>query len=175
MTDRSDAADPQTRWASERTTFERVTDVLMGSTDPTPVSRFAEQAACSETGARQALEQLLEFGIAERTDSRPALYRRNESYVRWKRIETIAADHSVRELRTRLEGLLEQDRSYQDEYGVPDPDAVVWDPVADDPDEGNQQWSDLADWQTVRRDLSLVSRALRRAEPPADGRAKSNP
>ncbi|ARS89520.1 DUF7342 family protein [Natrarchaeobaculum aegyptiacum] len=169
------ASDPSARWQSDRTTFQRVYDVLVGTTDPASAQQFATRADCSENGARQALEQLVEMGIADRTDTRPRQYVRNESYLRWKRVETLAREHSIGELRSRLDDLITADSELQDRYDVPDPNAVV---VSDDPDTDHEtvheRWDDLADWRTIRRDIPILKRAVRRAESASDGRVNSS-
>lgn len=150
-------------WDENRTTFQRVYDVLVGTTDPVPARQFAEWAECSENGARRALEQLVEMGIATRTDARPATYRRNPSYFRWKRVERLADEHDATELRARLDDLLEDDREFQEQYGVPDPNAVIVEDGVDDHDELHERWDDLSEWRTIRRDITLVQRAVQRA------------
>jgi DNA-binding transcriptional MocR family regulator len=134
------------------------------------VREFAERVDCSETGARNALEQLSEMGIARRREGRPATYRRNDSYVRWKRIESLARDHSPGELRARIDDLVAEDERFQAEYGVPDPDAVsTADLPVDDHDALRERWEDLSEWRTVRRDIVLLRRAVERAETGVDG------
>lgn len=175
MTDADEpATDAATDWTNDRTTFQRVYDVLLGTTDSASAQQFAEWADCSENGARQALEQLVEMGIATRTDSRPADYRRNPSYFRWKRIERLADDHDVGELRARLEDLLTEDQELQETYGVPDPDAVIVDEgaTAEDHEKLHERWDDLSEWRTIRRDITLLQRAIQRAESRNDGRAR---
>lgn len=170
MTDESrSSAGSSTQWADNRTTFQRVYDILAGTTDPASAQSFSEWADCSENGARQALDQLTEMGIATRTGSRPARYRRNPSYFRWKRIENLAGEHSVSDLRTRLAELIETDEGFQTQYGVPTPDAV--DSPADpteDHETVQERWENLSEWRTVRRDITLVKRAVDRAESPTD-------
>lgn len=157
----------------KRTTFQRVYDVLAGTTDPVSAGQFAAWADCSENGARQALEQLVEMGIAERTEGRPALYQRNPSYFRWKRVETLAREHSPSELRARLDDLVTADGKFQEKYGVPDPDAVLADELPDDHDALHEQWDELTEWRTIRRDVTIVKRAIKRANSATDGRARS--
>ncbi|WP_193565099.1 DUF7342 family protein [Natronorubrum aibiense] len=176
MTKRPDPPNDASRqWDSDRTTFQRVYDVLVGTTDPVSAQQFAEWARCSETGARQALEQLVEMGIAERTGNRPAQYQRNPSYFQWKRVETLAREHSAGELRSRLSELIDADQDLQETYGVPDPDAVV---ISDDPTEGHEalhdRWDDLTKWRTIRQDIMILKRAVQRAESSNNGRAQSN-
>ena len=152
------------RWQDERTTFQRVYDVLVGLQSFLTAQEFAERAACSETAARNALEQLAEMGVAERRDGRPARYRRNDSYVRWKRVESLAREHSPDELKDRLDDLIAEDEAFQDEYGVPDPGAVFTaDLPVDDHDAIQERWEDLSEWRTVRRDIKLLRRAVERA------------
>jgi len=91
--------------------------------------------------------------------------RRNDSYVRWKRVESLAREHSPDELHERLDDFIAEDEAFQDEYGVPDPDAVstAADLPVDDHDAVHDRWEDLSEWRTVRRDIRLLRRAVERA------------
>lgn len=175
MTNRPSPTDPSHQWDSDRTTFQRVYDVLVGTTDPVPAKQFGTWAHCSETGARQALEQLVEMGIAKRTGTRPVQYARNPSYFQWKRVESLAREHSVGELRDRLEALINADQELQETYQVPDPDAVA---AGDDPAEDHEtlhtRWEDLTEWRTIRRDITLLKRAVQRAASSNDNRIQSH-
>jgi predicted transcriptional regulator len=153
------------RWQDERTTFQRVYDVLVGSQSFLTAQGFADRAECSETAARNALEQLAEMGVAERRDGRPARYRRNGSYLRWKRVESLARERDPDELQDRFDDLVAEDEAFQDEYGVPDPDAVstAADLPVDDHDAVHDRWEDLSEWRTVRRDIKLLRQAVERA------------
>jgi DNA-binding GntR family transcriptional regulator len=62
------------RWQDDRTTFQRVYDILVGTRSFLTAPEFANRAACSETAARDALKQLAEMGIADRQDGRRARY-----------------------------------------------------------------------------------------------------
>lgn len=153
------------RWREDRTTFQRVYDVVTGTTDYASASDVADAADCSTDGARDALSQLVEMGIAERRDGRPTTYRRNDSYFRWKRVEELATNNSVADLRKRVEELLAEDETLQDRFDAPDPDAVPPSAVAaTDHDEVHERWDALSRWRTVRRDLEIVQRAVHRAE-----------
>jgi len=157
------------RWQDERTTFQRVYDVLVGTHEGATAAEFADRAACSETAARGALEQLAEMGIARTEGGRPATYLRNDSYFRWKRVESLAREHTAEELRERVESLIQRDAAFQERYGVPDPDAVTTaDLSVDDHDTVEARWDDIAEWRTVRRDIRLLREAVERAEPRAD-------
>ena len=161
--DESDEA--QGRWKRDRTTFQRVYDVMTGVTEHASASEIAERAACSPDGARNALTQLVEMGIADRRGSRPAEYRRNESYFEWKRVETLADDHTAAELRERLDDLLAEDADLQDSFGVPDPDAAsVASVEGGDHAAVHDRLESLSRWRTVRHDVELLQRAISRAE-----------
>ena len=157
------------RWQDERTTFQRVYDVLVGPQSFLTAQEFADRAECSETAARDALEQLAEMGVAERRNGRPAHYRRNDSYFQWKRVESLAREYDPDELRDRLDDLIAEDGAFQDEYDVPAPDAVS---TADLPIDGHdafqERWEDLSEWRTVRRDIELLRRAVERAQKRVD-------
>ena len=74
----SDTATAHRQWCKERTTFQRVYDVLTGMTEYKRVDAIAERAECSVDGARNALTQLLDMGIATQRGNRPAEFRRND-------------------------------------------------------------------------------------------------
>lgn len=154
-------------WLAERSTFQRIYDVIVGTREFLTAAEFADSAACSENGARRALEQLVEMGIADRQDSRPARYRRNDSYFTWKRVESLASDHSVEELRQRIDELIAEHEAFQAAYGVPDPDAVSTNDIpVDDHEELHERWEDLHEWRTVRRDIRVLRQAVQQAESP---------
>lgn len=156
-------------WQEDRTTFQRIYDLLVGAHEFLDASTFAGRADCSETAARQALEQLTEMGIARRQEGRPARYRRNDSYFRWKRVESLAREHSPEALRQRVDDLIERDAAFQEQYGVPDPGAIT---TADLPVDGHDaihdRWDDLSEWRTVRRDIRVLREAVQRAESRVD-------
>ncbi|QKY20689.1 hypothetical protein B4589_009975 [Halolamina sp. CBA1230] len=163
--------DARQQWEAERTTFQRVYDVVTGTAEYTTATEIADRAACSTTGARDALSQLVEMRIAEQRGDRPTEYRRNDSYLRWKRIERLAEDHTAAALREELDALVEEDESLQERFDAPDPDAVS-PAVFDDADhEGvHDRWDALSRWRTVREDLGVIQRAIHRAERNTDDR-----
>jgi len=162
---------PDERWREDRTTFQRVYDVIVGTQSFQTAQDIATRAECSETGARKALEQLVEMGITEKRDRHPVRYRRNDAYLTWKRVESLASEHRPEALRARVETLLEEDERFQERYGVPEPDAVTDEDVATDThDTLHEHWDTLSEWRTVRRDIRVLRRAVQRAESrPEDG------
>jgi len=152
-----DDASETDRWREDRTSFQRIYDVLVGSQTFLTIQEFAERADCSETAAQDALEQLPEMQIAERQDGRPVRYRRNESYVRWKRAESLAREYSPEELRARIDELITEDEAFQEQYAVPHPEAVITTGLPVDAHEDVcDRREDLSEWRTVRRDIRIL-------------------
>lgn len=159
------------RWREERTTFQRVYDVITGVRSFVTAKAIGERADCSTDGARAALSQLVEMGVAERRGERPAEYRRNDSYLRWKRIESLAREHTPDELREHVDELVAEDHELQGHFDAPDPDAVspaVFEEF--DHDTIHEQWDALTRWRSVREDLAVLQQAIHRAERDSDGR-----
>ena len=161
--DSVDAGAARTQWRDERTTFQRVYDVMSGLREYAQVSDIAAHADCSTDGARDALKQLTEMGVVETRGSRPAEYRRNDAYFRWKRIETLAGEHTPEELSAKIDALVTEDASLQDRFNSPDPDAVSPAVFENDPhDEVHETLTTIARWRTVRDDLTVLRRAAYR-------------
>mgnify|MGYP006292843165 FL=1 len=162
--------DAREQWRTERTTFQRVYDVISGTNEYATASEIGERADCSTAGARDALSQLVEMGIAETQGERPSEYRRNNSYFRWKRIERLAREHTPSELREELDALLEEDESLQERFGVPGPDAVS--PAEFEHTEHtaiHDRWDALTRWRSVREDVAVLQQAIHRAEGDTEG------
>ena len=103
--------------------------------------------------------------IVQRHDGRPTRYRRNDAYFIWRRVESLIQEHSSDALRERVKALIEQDADFQEQYDVPDPDAVTDEALSTDShDELHEHWEALNEWQRVRRDIRVLRRAIQRAE-----------
>lgn len=162
------------RWQRDRTTFQRVYDVLNRTPEYTSASEIAERAVCSPDGARDALAQLVEMRIAERRGERPVEYRRNESYFRWKRAEALASKRAVDDLRDELDDLLREDRSLQERFDVPNPGAVQPERFEGVDHAGIQERIDaLKRWRSLREEIEILQRAIYRARRDADGSASA--
>lgn len=161
----SDTREARRQWREDQTTFQRVYDVITGTTEYERVDTIAEQAACSVDGARNVLTQLTEMGIVTQRGSRPAEFRRNDSYFRWKQIEALADEYSRPELQERLNELIDEDAELQAQFGVPGPNAVP-STALDDDDHSmvHDHLESLSRWRTVRHDIELVQDAITRVE-----------
>lgn len=151
-------------WTEERTTFERVYDTIVGLRSFQSAEELADFAHCSSTAARKAAEKLTEMGIAQRRGDRPARYRRNDSYFEWKRIEMLSREHSTEELEERLSELVKENEGYQQDFGVPNPEAAtVSDVDIDDHDAFHHRLEAMNEWRTIRRDIGILRRAIERS------------
>lgn len=157
------------QWVDERTAFQRVSDVLVGTTTPVPAATVAERAACSETAARDALARLVETGVAERHEGDPTTYRRDDSSLTRERIERLATETSPERLQSRLAALTARDRELRSRFDAPSPDAVE-PPEASVADHEviEERWKALSEWATVRRDVRVLQRAVDHARRGSD-------
>ncbi|WP_254864770.1 DUF7342 family protein [Halovivax gelatinilyticus] len=152
------------RWVRERTTFQRVYDVVTGLTAFESASGVAERANCSDDGARDALAQLVEMGIVEERDGRPVAYRRNDSYFQWKRIERLASENDAGALRDRVDELVAEDDAFQDRFDAPDPNSIAQTAFETmDHDEIHDRWDAITRWRSVRHDIEILQQAAYRA------------
>ncbi|GGL36348.1 hypothetical protein GCM10009037_19910 [Halarchaeum grantii] len=166
----------RSRWTDERTTFQRVYDIVTTLSTYETVSEIAEQASCSTDGARDALSQLDEMGIVETRGSRPVEYRRNEAYFRWKRIEDLARDYTPSELRAQIDDLIQEDDTLQERFDAPSPDAVSPHEFEDvDHETIHDRWDALSRWRSIRHDIEVLQQAAHRAEQRRDTSDTASP
>lgn len=88
------------------------------------------------------------------SDDQGARYCRDDEFLRWRRANELAREHSVGTLVDRLADLEAEAERYQEEYGVGSPDEIA---VEDTPDHASShdRWRDATDWATVWRDVSV--------------------
>jgi len=128
------------------------------------VSEIAEHAACSADGARDDLSQLIEMGVVNSRGSRPAEHRRNEDYFRWKRVETLASEHTPDELSTKIGALAAEDARFREQFDVPDPDSVPPTLIEEQRHTTvHETLESLSLWRTLRDDMHVLQRATHRA------------
>jgi hypothetical protein len=152
------------QWNEGKTVKERIYETALTLREPTTVATVAERADCTPESARRHLLWFAEIGIIEPVgEGQPAQFQRNHAYFRWKRANEARRTHSSDELATRLDTLLERDRTYQEKYGVTDPTQVS---ALDSAEPGDHDAleairSDINDWLTVREDQRVLEDAQR--------------
>lgn len=133
---------------------ERVYRVALELYESATIADIAERASCATDTARRHLQRLVEIGVIEQTGEHPATYRRNESYFEWRKRHRLTK-LSLSELQARLETLLERDRTFQNRYDADSPTAVdALDHAS--PDELDEVWLDLSEWETIRRRIERL-------------------
>lgn len=140
---------------------QRIYGTVLQTREPTTVSAIAEQVDCDSKTARKYLDWFATLGIVTRHDGHPATYERNDAYFEWRRINQLAADHSVEELQARVRELTTRITDYRDAYDAMTPAAVDAVAVAETSDDRtiDEVYSDLADWATTLDERERYERA----------------
>ncbi|MFP8955085.1 sugar-specific transcriptional regulator TrmB [Natrialbaceae archaeon A-CW3] len=140
---------------------QRIYGTILQTREPATANTIAERAACDPKTARKYLSWFANLGIVTRHDGHPATHERNDAYFEWRRINQLAADHSVEELQVRVRELTTRITDYEDTYDAPTPAAVDAVDVAETSDERTIDgvYSDLADWATAREERERYERA----------------
>lgn len=137
---------------------DRLLDVIMQVREPTKVAVIADRVGCDTETAREYLKWFASLGIVREHSGRPATYERNESYLSWRRVETIRRQHSEEELVEELTQVVERIEAYRERYDAESPGAVS---LVDSTHKGSIEdvWGDLSDWQTLERRVDLLDAA----------------
>ena len=136
-------------------------DAVLGLDGPATVSEIADRAGHGADAAREYLEWFERMGIVTQVTESPATYERNREYLRWRRVQRLRERYTTDELLEYLSAETERDEEYADRFGVDSPDAVSITAHASDTDRTIEDvWEDVSAWQTTRRRIALLERAL---------------
>ncbi|WP_276248515.1 sugar-specific transcriptional regulator TrmB [Haladaptatus sp. YSMS36] len=140
---------------------QRIYGTILQTREPTTASAIADTADCDPKTARKYLNWFDNLGIVTRHDGHPATYERNDAYFEWRRINQLAAAHSVEELQNRVRELTTRITEYEDTYDAASPAAVDAIAVVEASDDQtiDDVYSDLADWATTREERERYERA----------------
>lgn len=145
-----------------QSTKERMLDVIMQLRDPTKVAVIAERAGCDTETARTYLEWFADLGIVRTYAGRPVRYERNESFLRWRRIEQIRQQYSDEEIVDELQEVLDGIQAYQDRFGVETSEQVSLQEASKETTV-EDAWDALSEWQTLEQRADLLDAARRDA------------
>jgi predicted transcriptional regulator len=153
---------------------QRIYGSVLQTRDPATASAIAEQVDCDPKTARKYLDWFADLGIVTRHDGRPATYERNDAYFEWRRINTLAAEHTIDELQERVHDLTARIADYEEAYDAGTPAAVDAVALSEASDERtvDDVYSDLGDWATARQERERYERA-RQQRASADGEQAS--
>ena len=134
---------------------------VLGSQSALSAIALADIADCDPKTARKYLGWFDDLGIVTRHDGHPATYERNDAYFEWRRINQLAANHSVEDLQDRVRELTTRITEYEDTYDAASPAAIDAVAAAEASDERtiDDVYSDLADWATAREERDRYERA----------------
>jgi predicted transcriptional regulator len=140
---------------------QRVYGTILQTHEPTTASAIAKRADCDPKTARKYLGWFSELGIVTRHDGHPATYERNDAYFEWRRIDQLAADHSVEELQQHVRELTTRIEEYEEMYDAATPAAVDAVAAAEASDDRtiDDVYGDLGDWATAREERARYERA----------------
>ena len=148
-------------------TRERMLDVIIQLREPAKVSTIADRAGCDTETARNYLEWFASMGMVREHPGRPVRYERNDSYLRWRRIEQIREQYSEEEIIAELKETLEALKKYREQFDAEDPSGVS---LVDASRESTveEAWDALSDWKTLEQRAELLD-AARRDESASSG------
>jgi predicted transcriptional regulator len=140
---------------------QRIYGTILQTREPTTASAIADIADCDPKTVRKYLGWFADLGIVTWHDSHPSTYERNDAYFEWRRVNQLAANHSVEELQERVRELTARITKYEEAYDAASPAAVDAVAAAEASDEQtiDDVYSDLADWATVRKECDRHERA----------------
>ncbi|SFG90283.1 hypothetical protein SAMN04488063_3225 [Halopelagius inordinatus] len=140
---------------------QRIYGTVLQTREPTAASAIADAADCDPKTARKYLGWFGKLGIVTRHDGHPTTYERNDAYFAWRRINQLAADHSVEDLQERVRELTSRITEYEATYDAASPAAIDAVAAAEESDERtiDDVYSDLADWATAREERDRYERA----------------
>jgi len=151
-------ADSWAESVADRSTKERVYEVVTGLTEPTSVTEIADRANCSPGGARTNLKWLASMGVVDQTSSDPVLYERNEAYFEFLRVDRLTKEYTETELESLLDEHETRLEELTDELDGGDVDARLLSEVPFD--ELEDTYDRLSEIRTLRRRTRDIRRAL---------------
>jgi len=165
--------DDWTASADNRSARERIYAVTTQLTDPTDVSTIAEQADCSPNTARDTLAWFDEMGIVRQVAENPALYRRNEAYFEFLRVDRLASTQTASELDALLAELRDQESVVAAQFDVEHPEDVTLDTT--DPETLEVRSDRLSEWRSLRQRIQDIHRAKAKQDVQTTGQNDSLP
>lgn len=145
------------RWKEDTTTFERVREVLIHTSEFKSISSIAENAHVSSPTAGKHLKVLHNSGMAEMKETADGMvFRRSKQQIALQRIAEIHNSHSIDEVMEAIQRLKARKIEYQEEYGV---DSVEELAISAEGDEEGV-WNAISEWRTLEQDLDVAMAAL---------------
>lgn len=136
-------------------------DAVLALNEPATANEVAQLAGHGVDAAREYLEWFEQMGIVTQVTESPATYERNQAYLNWRRVQTLRQEYSSDELLDLLRTHVDRTETLEAEFGVGSPEAVSIAEYASATDKTiGEVWERLTAWQTARRRVELLERAL---------------
>lgn len=156
-----DALTPSSDLVSGPRTRDAFFDAVLGLESPATASEIADRAGHGVDAAREYLEWFERMGIVTQVTDSPATYERNQSYLNWRRVQTLRENHTTDELVGFLQTETERAETLADELDVESPDEISLSGYAADTGQSIEDvWETVSEWKTARRKIRLLERAL---------------
>ncbi len=133
-------------------------DVVLQLREPTKVSTIADSADCDTEAARDYLEWFVSMGMVREITGRPVRYVRNNSYLRWRRIEQIRNQYSEGEIVEEVSKTLEAAQEYRKQFDADSPGRVS---LVNREGQVEEVWETLSEWKTLEQRAALLDVARR--------------
>ncbi|WP_122090913.1 DUF7342 family protein [Halalkalicoccus subterraneus] len=140
---------------------QRIYGTILQTRKPTTASDIATRVECDPKTARKYLGWFADLGIVTQYDGHPTTYERNNAYFEWRRINQLAAEHSVESLQEHVHQLTTRIATYEETYDATTPATVDALRVAEENDDRtiDDVYSDLSDWATAHEERKRYERA----------------
>lgn len=136
-------------------------DAVLSLDEPAMARDVADRAGHGVDAAREYLDWFERMGIVTRVTDSPATYERNQSYLNWRRVQTLRQEYATEELVDFLQTESERMEALGNEFAVESPGAVSISRYAAETDQSIEDvWERLSAWKTARRRVALLERAL---------------
>ncbi|WP_257299383.1 hypothetical protein [Haloarchaeobius sp. FL176] len=136
-------------------------DAVLALDSPATANDVAELAGHGVDAAREYLDWFERMGIVTQVTESPATYERNQEYLNWRRVQKLRQDYATEELLDLLKAESERAETLEGEFDVESPDEISISRYASETDQSIEDvWERLSAWQTARRRVALLERAL---------------
>jgi len=136
-------------------------DAVLALDSPVTANDVAQLAGHGVDAAREYLDWFERMGIVTQVTESPATFERNQEYLNWRRVQKLRQEYATEELLDRLKTESEHVEMLKSEFGVESPDKISITRYASETDQSIEEvWDRLSAWQTARRRVALLERAL---------------
>lgn len=164
--ERADAPDfealvpPEERVRGDRTRDDFF-DAVLALDTPATAGEVADLAGHGVDAAREYLAWFERMGVVTKVTESPTTYERNQEYLDWRRVQRLRREYSTEGLLDMLEAESERVAALRRAFDADDPTDVSIAARAEATDRSVEAvWERLTEWQTARRRVALLERAL---------------